>query len=88
MECPIFAVITSTGRSSMGEIDVVICEYIADNERIADLFNGLYFQGEMKIRAENIEDYEEKYPVRYPSKGKRSKRNGIPQADRPQDPGQ
>lgn len=60
----------------MGEIDVVICEYIADNERIADLFNGLYFQGEMKIRAENIEDYEEKYPVRYPSKGKRSKRNG------------
>ena len=60
----------------MGEIDVVVCEYIADNERMADLFNGLYFQGEMKIRAENIEDYEEKYPVKYPSGGKRSKRSG------------
>lgn len=29
----------------MGKIDAVICEYIADNERIADLCNGLYFQG-------------------------------------------
>lgn len=60
----------------MGEIDVVVCEYIADNERMADLFNGLYFQGEMKICAENIEDYEEKYPVKYSSGGKRSKRSG------------
>ena len=36
----------------MGEIDVVICEYIADNERVADLFNGLYYQGKRVIRAE------------------------------------
>ena len=60
----------------MGKIDAVICEYIADNERIADLFNGLYFQGERTIRAENIEDYEEKYPVKCPTGGKRSKRTG------------
>ena len=70
------AVITNTGRSSMGDIDVAICEYIAENERVADLFNGLYFQGERRIRAENIEDYEDKYPVKYPSGGKRSKRTG------------
>ena len=60
----------------MGEIDVVICEYIADNERVADLFNGLYYQGKRVIRAENIEDYEGKYPVKYSAGGKRSKRNG------------
>ena len=60
----------------MGDIDVAICEYIAENERVADLFNGLYFQGERRIRAENIEDYEDKYPVKYPSGGKRSKRTG------------
>ena len=60
----------------MGDIDVAICEYIAENERVADLFNGLYFQGERTIRAENIEDYEEKYPVKCPTGGKRSKRTG------------
>ena len=70
------AVITNTGRSSMGDIDVAICEYIAENERVADLFNGLYFQGERRIHAENIEDYEEKYPVKYPTGGKRSKHTG------------
>ena len=70
------AVITNTGRSSMGKIDAVICEYIADNERIADLFNGLYFQGERKIHAENIEDYEEKYPVKYHVGERHSKHNG------------
>ena len=70
------AVITDTGRRFMGEIDVVICEYIADNERVADLFNGLYYQGKRVIRAENIEDYEGKYPVKYSAGGKRSKRNG------------
>ena len=60
----------------MGDIDVAICEYIADNERVADLFNGLYYQGKRVIRAENIEDYEGKYPVKYSAGGKRSKRNG------------
>ena len=60
----------------MGDIDVAICEYIAENERVADLFNGLYFQGERRIHAENIEDYEEKYPVKYPTGGKRSKHTG------------
>ena len=60
----------------MGDIDVAICEYIAENERVADLFNGLYFQGERRIHAENIEDYEEKYPVKYPTGGKHSKHTG------------
>lgn len=60
----------------MGDIDVAICEYIAENGRVADLFNGLYFQGERRIHAENIEDYEEKYPVKYQTGGKRSKHTG------------
>ena len=48
----------------MGKIDVAIYDYISDKTRIADLFNGVYFDGMQTIRAEDIEDYEEKYPTK------------------------
>ena len=60
----------------MGEIDVAMCEYLEDRERIADLFNGFFFQGRPVIRAENIEDYEEKYPVKRLGGGKHTRQNG------------
>lgn len=48
----------------MGKIDVAIYDYISDKTRIADLFNGVYFDGRQTIRAEDITDYEEKYPTK------------------------
>lgn len=46
----------------MGKIDAVMCTYMSDRNRMADLFNGAYFQGNQMIRPEDIEDYEGKYP--------------------------
>lgn len=39
-----------------------MCTYMSDRNRMADLFNGAYFQGNQMIRPEDIEDYEGKYP--------------------------
>lgn len=60
----------------MGKIDVAIYEYISDKTRIADLFNGVYFDGMQAIRAEDIEDYEEKYPLKKKASGGKKGRRG------------
>ena len=38
----------------MGKISNVINHYLSDNRRFADLFNGVYFQGEPVIRADDL----------------------------------
>ena len=38
----------------MGEVNDVLMEYLRDNVRFADLFNGILFGGESVIRAEEL----------------------------------
>ncbi len=60
----------------MGKIDAAIYDYLSDKTRMADLFNGVYFDGTQTIRAEDIEDYEEKYPVKRKASGGTLRRIG------------
>lgn len=58
----------------MGEISNTVNHYFSDNRRFADLFNGVYFQGEAVVKAEELTEVSEVYhePVR--KKGKRAER--------------
>ena len=41
-------------RNHMGKISNSINHYLSDNRRFADLFNGICFQGETVVRAEEL----------------------------------
>ena len=43
-------------RNHMGKISNSISHYLSDNRRFADLFNGICFQGEAVVRAEELSD--------------------------------
>ena len=45
----------------MGKISSTINHYLSDNRRFADLFNGICFQGESVVRAEDLSDTSQVY---------------------------
>lgn len=45
----------------MGRPDTVMQGYLSDKERFADLFNGIFFQGEQFIRSCDLQDSSERY---------------------------
>lgn len=45
----------------MGKPDTVMQSYLSDRERFADLFNGVFFQGEQVIRACDLQNSSERY---------------------------
>ena len=45
----------------MGKPDTVMQSYLSDRERFADLFNGVFFQGEQVIRACDLQEASERY---------------------------
>ena len=49
----------------MGKENDVMLEYLEDNERFADLFNGDFFQGEQVVRAEELSEGSEVYVERW-----------------------
>lgn len=48
----------------MGEIAIAMQEYLGDNERFADLFNGIFFRGKQVFLLQQLSDSSEKYTVR------------------------
>lgn len=48
----------------MGEVAMAMQEYLGDNERFADLFNGIFFYGKQVIPAEQLSESSEKYTVK------------------------
>ena len=52
----------------MGEVAMAIQEYLGDNERFADLFNGIFFHGRQVIQPQQLSENSEKYTVRGKSK--------------------
>ncbi|HJC25877.1 MAG TPA: hypothetical protein H9761_19640 [Candidatus Eisenbergiella merdavium] len=56
----------------MGKQNDVLLDYFDDNERFADFFNGVLFQGRPEIRAQELEDASERYTLRE----KRGKKTG------------
>ena len=36
--------------------DIVLQRYLSDNERYADLINGILFEGEQKVRASDLNE--------------------------------
>ena len=57
----------------MGKQNDVLLDYFDDNERFADFFNGVLFQGRPEIRAQELEDASERYTLRE----KRGKKTGT-----------
>lgn len=53
----------------MGDVAIAMQEYLEDNERFADLFNGIFFRGKQVFRPQQLSESSEKYTVR--RKGKR-----------------
>lgn len=45
----------------MGRPDAVMQSYLSDKGRFADLFNGIFFQGEQRIRSCDLQDSSERY---------------------------
>lgn len=45
----------------MGKPDTVMQSYLSDRERFADLFNGVFFQGEQVIRSCDLQEASERY---------------------------
>ena len=48
-------------RNHMGKISNSINNYLSDNRRFADLFNGICFHGEMVIREEDLSENTQVY---------------------------
>lgn len=45
----------------MGQIDIAMRQYLSDNERFADLFNGVFFRGKKVIKSEELAEASEVY---------------------------
>ena len=45
----------------MGKENDILCSYLEDNERFADLFNGSFFGGEQVVRPEDLQEASEVY---------------------------
>ena len=52
----------------------VLLDYFDDNERFADFFNGILFQGRPEVRAEELEEASERYTQREKMAGGKSVR--------------
>ena len=48
----------------MGKQNDVLLDYFDDNDRFADFFNGILFQGRPEVRAEELEEASERYTQR------------------------
>lgn len=48
----------------MGKQNDVLLDYFDDNNRFADFFNGILFQGRPEIRSEELEEASERYTQR------------------------
>ena len=56
----------------MGKQNDVLLDYFNDNNRFADFFNGILFQGYPEIRAEELEEASERYTQREQGGGSRT----------------
>ena len=45
----------------MGKENDILCSYLEDNVRFADLFNGSFFGGEQVVRPEDLQEASEVY---------------------------
>ncbi|MDE7114554.1 MAG: hypothetical protein K2O57_10330, partial [Acetatifactor sp.] len=52
---------SSADRRIMGKYDDAMYRYLSDNDRFADLFNAVFFDGRTVVQGELLEDASERY---------------------------
>ena len=59
----------------MGKPDIAVKNWLSDNERFADLFNGMAFGGRLVVRAEELESMDRETDIIVTDKD--GKRKGV-----------
>ena len=59
----------------MGKPDIAVKNWLSDNERFADLFNGMVFGGRLVVRAEELESMDRETDIIVTDKD--GKRKGV-----------
>ena len=59
----------------MGKPDIAVKNWLSDNERVADLFNGMVFGGRLVVRAEELESMDRETDIIVTDKD--GKRKGV-----------
>ncbi len=59
----------------MGKLDIAVKNWLSDNERFADLFNGMVFGGRLVVRAEELESMDRETDIIVTDKD--GKRKGV-----------
>lgn len=57
----------------MGKADIAVKNWLSDNERFADLFNGMIFGGRQVIRPEELETLDRETDIIIPDKNGKSR---------------